>query len=50
MGVMKKCRVMCGSLPTGQKIREAKVEGTRGEAVLCEDTLAVPCRITVLSG
>ena len=41
---------MCGALPTGQEIREAKIKGTRNKAVLREHTFAVPCRITVCSG
>ena len=47
MGVSEKRRVSCGSLPTRQKIREAKIKGTCSKAILCEYTLAVPCCVTV---
>jgi hypothetical protein len=40
-GVIEKRRVMQRPLPTRQKIYEAKIKGTRSEAVLPEHTLAV---------
>jgi len=42
MGIIEKNGVMCGSLPTGQKVCKAKIKGICNKAVLSGHTLVVP--------